>query len=104
MTELAELNVLELEVQRRRDLTFLAVLFLLFFAAAAMVVKTAYPPHRDLRTASGKIRAVDPTVLRNQLRERRLSKHEALNYRRVDPPGREGVSRPGRSAGSGRGP
>lgn len=80
---MCEVEDLRAELQTRRDLLFLGALLLLVVASAFTVVRSAYPPHRDYRTAAGEIRAVNPAVLRRLLRSGRLSDREAEHYRRV---------------------
>lgn len=79
-----EVQAFQAEQQRWRDVGFLATLGLLLAASALAVLWSAYPSHRSHVTTSGVIRAVDPSTLRRQLRSGRLSKREALYWRRAD--------------------
>ena len=81
-----EIQVFQAERQRWRDLGFLVALGLLLAASAYAVLRSAYPPHRGHVTTSGEIRPVAPATLKRQLRSGRLSKHEAVHWRRVGGP------------------
>lgn len=81
-----EIQAFQAQRQQRRDLGFLVALGLLLAASAYAVLRSAYPPHRGHVTASGEIRAVDPSTLQRQLRSGRLSHHEAEHWRRGGTP------------------
>jgi hypothetical protein len=78
-----EIDDYQAHLQQRTDLVFLALLFVLLAAVGFVVVRSVYPPHRDLRTASGEIRAIEPPLLRSLLQSGHFSSHEALFYRRL---------------------
>lgn len=79
---------MEEALRRRRDLTFLGLLGALLVATGIVLLYAAYPPHRDIVTSAGEIRAVDPGLLKRLLRSGHLSDHEAEHYRRAEGAGK----------------